>query len=249
MKQGMDFVARAIKGAFVVLKGRLKLIYDMIPPCDILSDIGTDHALIPAYALLNDRCKKAVACDVKPGPLERAERTRRKYLLENSMELRMGSGLQPISEQEADVIVLAGMGGILITELILESINIAETANYILIQPMTHQELIRPFLWENGFEIVNEALTHEGNKLYQVILARYTGIRKVNTERIRELIGDILIKKNDPLLKDWVKDHIKKQKKAVSGLKSAKSTYDAEKIETEEKLLKELTVLFNSLGG
>jgi len=245
----MNFFANSVKGAFVVLKGRLKLIYDMIPPCDILADIGTDHALIPAYALLNDRCKKAVACDVKPGPLERAERTRSKYLLEKSMELRMGSGLQPISEHEADVVVLAGMGGILITELIQESIKIAEAANYILIQPMTHQELIRPFLWKNGFEIVNEALTREENKLYLVILARYTGSRKVNTERIRELIGDILIKKNDPFVKDWVKDHIKKQKKAVSGLKSAKATYDAEKIETEEKLLKELTVLFNSLGG
>ena len=42
----------------MVLKGRLKLIYDMIPPCDILSDIGTDHALIPAFALLSGRCKE-----------------------------------------------------------------------------------------------------------------------------------------------------------------------------------------------
>lgn len=233
----------------MVLKGRLKLIYDMIPHCDILSDIGTDHALIPAYALLNDRCKRAVACDIKSGPLERAERTRREYMLENSMELRMGSGLEPILEKEADVIILAGMGGILITELILESINVAKAANYILIQPMTHQELIRPFLWKNGFEVINEGLTCEGNKLYQVILVRYTGIRRVNTERIRELIGDILIKKNDPLLKDWVKDYIKKQKKAVSGLKSAKASYDEEKIDMEEKLLIELTVLFNSLGG
>lgn len=233
----------------MVLKGRMKLIYDMIPPCDILSDIGTDHALIPAYALLNDRCKRAVACDIKPGPLERAERTRSKYMLENSMELRMGSGLEPISEQEADVIVLAGMGGILITELILESINIAKAANYIIIQPMTNQDLIRPFLWKNGFEIINEGLACEGKKLYQVILTRYTGIRRVNTERIRELIGDILIKKNDPLLKDWVKDYIRKQKKAVSGLKSAKVTHDVEKIYTEEKLLKELTALLNSLGG
>lgn len=231
----------------MVLKGRLKLIYDMIPPCDILSDIGTDHALIPAYALLNGRCKKTLACDIKIGPLERAERTRKKYMLENNMELRMGNGLTPIAEQEADVIVMAGMGGTLITELIFESIDIAQKANYILIQPMTHQELIRPFLWENGFEIVDEGLVSEGNKLYQVILTKYTGMRKQNAERIRELIGDILIETDDPLFRDWVKGHIREQKKAVSGLKSAKATYDAKKIEIEEKFLKELTVLFNSL--
>lgn len=233
----------------MVLKGRLKLIYDMIPPCDILSDIGTDHALIPAYALLNGRCRMALACDIRPGPLERAERTRRKYMLINNMELRMGSGLTPVKEQEADVIVMAGMGGILITELILESINIAKKANYILIQPMTHQELIRPFLWENGFEIIDEGLTREGKRLYQVILTRYTGRRWENRERVCELIGDILIKKKDPLLKDWVKDRIKKQKKAVSGLKSAKAMYNAGKIEMEDKLLRELTELFNFLGG
>ena len=233
----------------MVLSGRLKLIYDMIPPCDTLSDIGTDHALIPAFTLLNSRCKKALACDIRPGPLERAERTRRKYMLVNNMELRMGSGLTPVKEHEADVIVLAGMGGILITELIQESINVAKKANCILIQPMTHQELIRPFLWENGFEIIDESLTCEGKKLYLVILTRYTGIRCENRERIRDLIGDILIKKKDPLLKDWVKDHIRKQKKAVNGLKSAKVMYNAEKIDMEEKLLKELTILLNSLGG
>ena len=83
----------------MVLKGRLKLIYDMIPPCDILSDIGTDHALIPAFALLSGRCKRAIASDIKSGPLERAERTRKKYMLMNSMELRVGSGLEPIREQ------------------------------------------------------------------------------------------------------------------------------------------------------
>ncbi|NLX63354.1 MAG: SAM-dependent methyltransferase [Clostridiaceae bacterium] len=233
----------------MVLKGRLKLIYDMIPPCDILSDIGTDHALIPAFALLNGRCKKAIACDIKPGPLERAESTRRKYMLTNSMELRMGSGLEPVREEEADVIVMAGMGGALITQLILKSINIAKKANCILLQPMTNRDLIRPFLWENGFEIIDEGLACEGNKLYLVISARYTGIRKVNKDRIRELIGDVLIRKNNPLLKDWVIEHIRKQRKAVNGLKRAKAVYDPEKIETEERLLKELTELLNSLGG
>lgn len=169
-------------------------------------------------------------------------------MLVNNMELRMGSGLTPVKEHEADVIVLAGMGGILITELIQESINVAKKANCILIQPMTHQELIRPFLWENGFEIIDESLTCEGKKLYLVILTRYTGIRCENRERIRDLIGDILIKKRS-VIKGLGKRPYKETKKAVNGLKSAKVMYNAEKIDMEEKLLKELTILLNSLGG
>lgn len=233
----------------MVLKGRLKLIYDMIPACDILADIGTDHALLPAYALLHRRCRKAIACDVKTGPLERAMRTVKKYMLEDRMELRLGSGLEPISEHESDVIILAGMGGILITRLIQESINKAEAANCLILQPMTNQELVRPFLWERGFEIKDERLTHEGDKLYQVILAYYTGKPRTKWEKINEIIGEKLIKNEDPLLKDWLKNRIKKQRRIVLGLKKAEANADRSQLSREEKLLSELTDLLHSLGG
>jgi len=233
----------------MVLKGRLKLIYEMIPACDILADIGTDHALLPAYALLTDRCRKAVACDVKTGPLERARKTLKKYMLEDRMELRLGSGLEPIGEIEADVIVMAGMGGILITRLIRESIDKARAASCLILQPMTNQELVRPFLWEQGFEIKDERLAREGDKLYQVILAYYTGKARAKWERINEIIGEKLIENKDPLLKDWLKNHISKQRKVVQGLKKAEANTDSRQLLQEEKLLNELEELLYSLGG
>lgn len=229
----------------MILNGRLKLIYDMIPQCDTLSDIGTDHAFIPAYALLNNRCKKALACDLRPGPLKRAQRTLEKYKLEDRMELRLGSGLEPIEVYEADVIIMAGMGSDLIARLIDESKNKAQKANYIILQPMSRQEIIRPYLWENGFEILNEGLTNEGKKLYQVILVKYTGKPRKEWKRISEYIGEYLIEKKDCLLEDWVKDHIRKQEKTVLGLKSAKLTTDV-KIEEEEALLKNFLSLLDS---
>lgn len=237
------------KEVYMVLKGRLKLLYDMIPECDILADIGTDHALLPAYALLNQRCRKAIACDVRPGPLERARRTVKKYDLEDHMELRLGSGLEPILRNEADVVVLAGMGGILITQLIQESISKAMAARCIILQPMTNQELVRPFLWENGFEVDDERLVREGNKIYQVILAKYTGKIRNGWERIDEIIGEKLVRNRDPLLRDWLHNHIKRQQKIVTGLKQAGKNTDDMQIMQEEKLLEELTDLIKSLGG
>jgi tRNA (adenine22-N1)-methyltransferase len=233
----------------MVLKGRLKLIYDMIPTCDILADIGTDHALLPAYALLNKRCRRAVACDVKTGPLERAKKTLKKYMLEDRMELRIGSGLEPIRGHESDVIVLAGMGGILITRLIEESIDKAKAANCLILQPMTNQDLVRPFLWKQGFEVRDERLTSEGDKLYQVILASYTGKPRDKWERINEVIGEKLIANNDPLLRDWLRNHINKQRKVVQGLKKAEANTDIWQLSQEEKLLNELEDLLISLGG
>ncbi len=232
----------------MVLNGRLKLIYDMIPQCRILSDIGTDHAYIPAYALLNNKCQKALACDLRQGPIERARRTRKKYNLENKMELRLGSGLEPIEEHEADVIIMAGMGSFLIEELIEQSIKKTQSANYLLLQPMTGQEKIRPFLWNKGFEVVDEGLINEGKRIYQVILVRYKGKKRDCWDRIDEFIGEKLIDKNDTLLLDWVKEQIRKQKKTVSGLNKAKIVIH-KNIEQEERLLKEFLILFNSLGG
>lgn len=205
----------------MVLNGRLRLLYDMIPSCDILCDIGTDHALLPAFALLNGRCKKAVACDVGKGPLERAKRTLERFHLQEKMELRLGSGLEPLAEEEADCVVLAGMGGNLITLLLLDSINIARHAKNILLQPMTHQELIRPFLWEHGFKVLDENLTSEGEKIYQAILVHYTGSVRENWDIVDEIIGEHLISKKDPLLKDWLGLNIKRQQRIVGGLSGA----------------------------
>jgi tRNA (adenine22-N1)-methyltransferase len=207
----------------MVLKPRLKLIYDMIPTCDILSDIGTDHALLPAYALLNRRCKKAIASDIKKGPLKRAKQTLDYYKLHSSMELRLGNGLEILTEEEADCIVLAGMGGILITELMNKSISIAKAANNIILQPMTSQEVVRPFLWTHGFEVTDEGLAREGDKIYQALSVRYTGNIRNNWDVFNEIIGERLIIKNDPLLEDWVRNLTKKQERIVKGLEVSKS--------------------------
>ena len=225
----------------MVLRDRLKMIYDLIPQCNILSDIGTDHALIPAYSILNNKCMKAIACDVRKGPLQRAEKTMRKYFLEDRMELRLGSGLVPIEENEVDGVVIAGMGGILITELISESMRKAQKASFLILQPMVGQELVRPFLWRNGFEVCDEVLTLEGDKLYQSILVRYTGDVRTNWSKIDEVIGEKLVQKKDTLIKSWIENRINKQKKIGNGLKTSKN--NEEGLYNEETLLVSLESL------
>ena len=98
------------------------------------------------------------------------------------MELRLGNGLEPITEEEADCIVIAGMGGLLIAEILSDSMNKAKRAGTIILQPMRKQDELRTFLWKNGFEILDESLTMEGDKLYQAMKVRYTGnIREEGT--------------------------------------------------------------------
>jgi tRNA (adenine22-N1)-methyltransferase len=234
-------------GNRVKLKGRLKLIYDMIPQCDILCDIGTDHALIPAYALLNKRCRRAIATDIGKGPLVRAEQTLKAYNLQSMMDLRLGNGLEVISMDEADVIVIAGMGGVLITELLGDQLDKAKKAKRIILQPMYAQEVVRPFLWQNGFTVTDEALTREGRKLYQVLAVVYDEAASASCMKdpVYEFIGEGLINNRDPLLEDWLCDRIKRQRKIVNGMRSA--ALPRPNLEQEEELLRDLESLQSKL--
>lgn len=229
----------------MVLSDRLALIYSMIPPCDILCDIGTDHALLPAYAILNKRCKRAIACDVGKGPLNRAKRTVERYFLQDRIELRLGDGLEPISGDEADVLVLAGMGGVLMTELLQKGIEKAKQAQRILLQPMYTHEVVRPFLWDNGFSVADESLAREGDKLYQVLSVIPRPDDMAQKTDLYAVVGEKLVLKGDPLLKDWLERLIQRQKKIVTGLKSARQPGPI--LEKEEALLKDMLELMNQI--
>jgi len=96
------------------LKGRLKLIADLTPKCNIVCDIGTDHAYIPIYLVMNKKCQRALACDVRKGPIGFAEKNIAEYGLSQYISTRIGYGLEPLEDNEVDVVVIAGMGGLLI---------------------------------------------------------------------------------------------------------------------------------------
>jgi len=189
------------------LKGRLKLIADKIPKCNILCDIGTDHGYIPVYAVKNKLCNKALACDVKKGPLKFAEANVKKYGFEKIIDIRQGDGLEPVNENESDVVVIAGMGGELIKNILDNGIEKAKKAKRLILQPMNSIDEVRKWLYANGFDIIDEELINEGEKIYNVIIANWTGINK-NVDMINFYIGEKLIEKKDPLLTKLLKRKI-----------------------------------------
>lgn len=152
------------------LTPRLQKIYDIVPPCALAADIGTDHAYIPVCLTLSGKCKRAVASDIKKGPIERAEATIRTFKAD-AVKTRLGSGLKTLSPHEADTIIIAGMGGILITEILENSKEIAKSAMRLVLQPMTAAPFLREYLVNNGFCILREYLVCEEKKIYTIILA------------------------------------------------------------------------------
>lgn len=203
------------------LSGRLKLIAQMVPECNIVCDIGTDHAYIPIYLLNNKKCKKAIASDIRVGPINVAKKNIEKYKLLDKIEMRVGDGLDVIKKNEEDVIIIAGMGGILIKEILEKNIDKAKKAKILILQPMYAVEVIHEWLCNNGFEVYDEKLVKEEYKIYDVIVTKWTGkIQKKDT--LYYYIGERLFENKDPLLKIHIKNKIKQLDKIINEMENIK---------------------------
>jgi tRNA (adenine22-N1)-methyltransferase len=204
------------------LKGRLRLIADKTPTCRIVADIGTDHAYIPIYLVKNKICDMAIAADVKKGPLRSAGENIKLHGLEGEIATRLGSGLEPVQKEELDVAVIAGMGGQLISEILETSREKAQKATALVLQPMNAPEVLRQWLYENGFCIYDEELVQEGIKLYNVVCARWTGEKK-EVAAIYLYIGEKLLEKRDPLLKSLMDRRLLQWKKVYQEIKEGQT--------------------------
>ncbi|MGN0539327.1 MAG: class I SAM-dependent methyltransferase [Candidatus Fimenecus sp.] len=155
------------------LTNRLQLVADCVKPCVCMADIGTDHAYLPVWCLQNGKAKSAVAADINPKPLSNAKKTVEEYELNDKITLRLSDGLKNISPDEVQEIVVAGMGGNQIADMIIGTPWLRDENKHLVLQPMTHFEDVRRALCENGFFIESEQTTAEGERLYLVISARF----------------------------------------------------------------------------
>lgn len=218
-----------------VMTPRLLAIADSVPTGARLADVGTDHGYIPIYLSLENRLKSALAMDVRPGPLQRAEENIARYGLNDTVQTRLSDGLAALAPGEADTAVLAGMGGILIAEL-LEKAPFALSC-YIL-QPMTAVPELRRYLATHGYMVCHEALVQEGQKIYTIMTVRHGTMPW--EEPIDALIGRMLRQTRDPLLPALTDRLIAKYETALRGLERAEKTDITEKKQEYQAWLQSL---------
>ena len=160
----------------IKLGNRLSCIASMLEGRDALIDIGSDHAYLPAFCLQNSICGTAVVTDINEGPLENAKKTIEAAGVEDRVRLVLSDGFDNVDPVPSAEIVIAGMGGILISEILSRAGWIRSEDIHLVLQPMTHAFDVRSFLSENGFAVDREAACVEGGKPYCVISAHYCGV-------------------------------------------------------------------------
>lgn len=172
------------------LGGRLQLCASMVRAQTNLADIGTDHAYLPIWLAKQGLVLKAIASDVRPGPLQSAEQNILRYRVGEIVSTRLSDGLKAIQPHEADDIVMAGMGGELIKQIISAAPWVKEGQKRLILQPMTSIPQLRVFLAEQGFTILREQAITEENHVYTVMLACFQP-EKVNTDTLYPYIGKL----------------------------------------------------------
>lgn len=217
------------------LTPRLQIIADSINHCDTLADIGTDHAYLPIYLVKKGKIKQAIAGDINKGPIDIARGRIQANRLEEKIQARQGNGLTVLEPQEADTIVIAGMGGMLIAEIIEQSRPVAEAAKQLILQPMLDSGKLRSYLLEQGFEIFDEELAKEDRKLYEILWVRYTGQPEKAEGSLT--IGPKIIEKRHPLALELIAKKEHELQVILEKLKNTETEHSQERIQECKSLL------------
>ncbi len=155
----------------IKISERLESIADKVPAGSRLADIGSDHALLPVYLALRGQIERAVAGEVHAGPYESAKRQIEQYGLEARIEARFGDGLEVVRPAETDVIVIAGMGGGTIVDILTAGRAKLDGVRKMILQPNIGEERVRRWIVENDWFLANESILEEDGKIYEILEA------------------------------------------------------------------------------
>lgn len=191
------------------LSKRLQKVVDMMPPMRTICDIGCDHGYVSIALLREKKADHMIAMDVNQGPLDQAKHNAMLYGTTEQMEFRLSDGLEKVAAGEADAFLCAGMGGRLIVRIMTEGKSVMEQMKGAVLQPQSELSLVRAYIYEHGWHIVQEDIVFEADErtpakgIYYPIMYIEPGTEQMPTEA-ELLFGPKLIEQKHPVLKQYL---------------------------------------------
>lgn len=204
------------------LSKRLNTCLEFTKGFNCLADIGTDHAYLPIEAIKQHYVKNALAIDNKQGPFVIAMSNVLKQELSEKVQVIFGDGISKITDA-TDVIVIAGMGGKLISDIITK--DPLKNAKRLILQPNSDSFFIREVLNDIGFYIVDELYLSENNKYYEILILE-KGQREYNDIELR--YGPVLLKNKPHFFVKNITDQLDYLKKVLPNIVNEEKKKDIE---------------------
>lgn len=220
---------------------RLEAIGKMVPAGCVLADIGTDHAYLPVHLIKAGRIARAIAGDIAEGPCAAARTTIGMHGARQLIDVRLGSGLKVLNAGEAGCIAIAGMGASTITDILAADMEIALSAQRLVLQPMTGAAGLRRWLVINGWKLTDEALAEENGHLYEIVAAE-PGVGTDYSDAEYE-IGPLLLQKGDVLLEKQFAKQMANYETLLRNMEKSSQAKTSSKYADAAKMLHALEVL------
>lgn len=184
---------------------RLERVASFVPQGARLVDVGSDHAYLPIYLVKEGRIDSAIAGEVVQGPYDSARKNVAEHALDQQIEVRLANGLAAFDiSDKMDTLVIAGMGGRLISEILEQDLEKLESMRRLILQPNNREETLRIWLSEHGFQLVAEEILTESGKIYEILVVE-RGQMTLTPQELR--FGPYLLQeKSSIFLAKWQKE-------------------------------------------
>ncbi len=220
------------------LDARLQAVAAFVAPGSRVADIGTDHGYLAIALIQQGSAVQVIACDKNAGPYEAAKRTVHEAGLTHEIPVRLGDGLAALSPGEVDTVCIAGMGGVLMSEILTAEPDVLAGVDALVLQPMNGAMELRSWLYAHHWYIADEALALADGRIYEVISAR-RGRRKMPEPLFLE-IGPVLWQKKPELLRHHIESLLFQKKRAAAGMGKSETAKKSRKYQSLLREVKEL---------
>lgn len=230
--------------ANIKLSKRLEAIARLIPPTGGVADVGTDHGYIPVWLRQNGYTDKIIASDINPEPLENAIDAAIEHGFVDSIDFKLCDGLKGICDRELHTVVIAGMGGETITDILSFALWTSQPNRSLVLQPMTKGDELRSWLVNNNYKIISEQLVEDG-RLYELLFAQGGVDTPLSPAEL--YTGRLKLIENDPLFPRRLEELIAKAQRAIAGMESSSRPDEEKRLSKQRRVLAGLLEMKN--GG
>lgn len=226
------------------LSRRLQTVADQVLSGGVLADIGCDHGFTSIYLVSNNKVKKAIAMDVREGPLGRAAEHVAESGLQGQIGLRLSDGMEKLQPGEADTILISGMGGALMEQILRAHPEVTKAAEELVLSPQSEVCRIRKCVHELGFRIAREDMVHDMGKYY-VVLRAVPGTEHYS-QMVEYTYGRDLIQQRHPVFLQYMQAE---RRRVAAILAQFPSDSDAERLEELRQEAGAIDLVLEMLGS
>ncbi|MDY6268111.1 MAG: class I SAM-dependent methyltransferase [Selenomonadaceae bacterium] len=220
------------------LDARLGAVLAFVPEGGAVADIGTDHGYLAAALVEEGRATHVIASDLNLGPCEAARRTVREERLKEQVDVRQGDGLTVIAPGEVQTACIAGMGGVLMADILAAAPLVVKRLGTLVLQPMNGEYELRHYLYQHGWHVADETLVVADDRIYTVIRAE-KGRRKMPDPLTLE-IGPVLWEKKPELLRHHIESLLFATRRAAAGMEKSERAKKSAKYKKMQERIKAL---------